>query len=335
MRDVAREAGVSPATVSRVLSGSRPVSPDVAAAVLTVSKRFGYRTNAIARALRARSTRTVGMVVPNIDNPFFPGVVKAAEIALHEAGHGLLLCDSRNDPTVEAERIDTLLDRQVDGLLISPCDRAASRTAVDAAAGQVPLVQVDRHVDVDTDVAGVDQGAGIEAVIDHLVRSGRSSFAFLTSGPSTSTAAERLVAYRRRVSAVRADGADRIYEGDFSVAWGHSATAKVLRGGTLPDALVCGNDLIALGALQRLREAGVDVPDGVAVTGFDDNGFAGICDPPLTTVRQPVDHLGGEAVRLLLSRIADPACSVRQLRLRPVLVERGSTRVGVPAEATL
>ncbi len=152
LREVAELAGVHPSTASRALSGSRAVRPDVAAAVQRAAEKLDYRVDPIGRALRGERTGTVGMVVPDIVNPFFPAVVQAVEQALHADGRSLFLCDASNDARVEAERIEALLDRRVDALIISPVHQHYSAPAVLKAASRVPVVQVDRScVDVGCD----------------------------------------------------------------------------------------------------------------------------------------------------------------------------------------
>lgn len=333
--EVARQAGVSTSTVSRALAGSASISPETVRRIELIATRLGYRPNAIAQSLRRRSTNTVGMVVPDLANPFFPAIVQAVEEALHDSGISLFLCDARDDADVEAARVKALLDRQVDGLIISPVDRTASVTAVRQAAGHTHVVQLDRRVDVPTDTVGVDHSAGIMAVIRHLAEMGRRRFAFVTTTSAISTAAERRSAYRKHVVTVDPDGPDRILVGTFSTEWGERAAHQLLTSGPLPDAVICANDLIAVGVLRTLRMHGVGVPDRVAVTGYDDGLLAAVCEPPLTSVRQPLGSLGQEAARLLLSGIADRALPPRSLRLRPVLVPRHSSvsTVDVPHPA--
>lgn len=329
IEDVAREAGVSRATVSRALSGAPGVSAATLRRVSDVSVALGYRPNRIAQSLRKRTTKTVGMVVPDIANPFFPAVVQAVETALHESGISLLLCDAANDPAVEADRLLALLDRQVDGLVVSPVDERDSARAVAAAAAQVPLVQVDRRVAVRTDMVTVDHRLGIELAVRHLVDEvGCRSFAFVTTAARVSTASERLQAYRAAVRRVDRASARRVLAGDLSVAWGCEA-ARQLMETPLPDAVVCANDLIAAGLVHTFSAIGVRVPADVAVTGYDDSFFASVTDPPLTSVRQPLHQLGEEAVRLLLSgqhRSAAHGPYPRELRLIPELVVRRSSR---------
>lgn len=326
MRQVAEDAGVSIASVSRVLNGSRTVTPELVQAVREASERLGYRTNYVARALRQRSTQTVGMVVPHIANPYFPGVVQAVERNLSTGDHDLFLCDSQDDPEIEAERVRGLLSRQIDGLLIIPCDERASSATIREARRHVPVVQVDRHaVRARTDRIYVDDHAGIRAVLEHLAALGRRRLAFVGAQPTISTAHRRLDAYLAEVRKLDPASAERVLLGDFSLEWGQAATFRLLDQRPWPDAVICGNDLIAIGVVNALRAAEVGLRDVIAVTGFDDIGFATVCSPPLTTVRQPIDELGAAATGMLLDRLAGDERPPRTLCLTPELVVRGST----------
>ncbi|MCB5909486.1 LacI family DNA-binding transcriptional regulator [Streptomyces pinistramenti] len=339
LKDVARASGCSVATVSRVLAGTRPVGAETARAVRDAAERLGYRPNHVARALRSRSTGTVGLVLPQITNPFFPALVRELEHALHAEGRALLLADCDDDPETEAARIGALLDRQVDALLVVPADERRSRPAVAAAAARVPLVLLDRGCGAGVaDSVAVDNAAGMTLVLDHLAATGRRRPCFVGAAGTASTAVERHAAYEAGVHALGPDAARRAELGDFSVEWGRAAVDRVWP--SRPDALVCANDLIAAGALQQLRRLGADVPGEVAVTGFDDIPLAGLADPALTTVRQPVAELAAEAAGLLVRRPAGAAPAARRaVRLAPRLVVRGSSapdpaaagRAGVPA----
>lgn len=326
LRDVARLAGVHPATASRALSGARPVKPELALAVQRAADSLNYSVNPIGRALKQRATGTVGMVVPDIANPFFPAMVRAIEGALATEGLGLFLCDANDSARVEAARVEALLRRQVDGLIISPVHSELSRPAILAASRRVPVIQVDRVIDVPTDVVAVDQAKIITMIVEHLRSTGRARLAFVTSGESISPMAERLAAYQRAVG--DAEGAHRVYARDLSVDWGTKAAAAMLADrDSLPDGVVCANDLIAIGVMRALRAAGIQIPRDVAVAGVDDTPLAQVTEPALTSVRQPVGQLGEEVVRMLLIRRRAPADSPRRLILSPELVVRGSTVV--------
>jgi LacI family transcriptional regulator len=328
IHDVAQAAGVSVSTASRALSGRRKVSPEARRAVLAASERLGYRANTVARSLRMRSTATIGMVVPGISNPYFPLLVEAVERTLSAAGRELLLCDSQNDVAVESARVDALLDRRVDGLLFIPCEREGSAETLRRACAQARVVQVDRYVDeVGVDFVGVDNRAAMVQVVAHLVAGGCRSFSFVSSVPSDSSAELRLRAYEDAVRNEFPDRAPDVLLGTYSLDWGREAARRLLDRPELPDAVVCGADVIALGVITALGEAGVRVPDQVSVTGFDDIAFAEISSPPLTTLRQPADAIGAMSVQLLyegLSGVTGP----QHVTLLPRLIARGSTRAG-------
>ena len=330
--DVARAAGVSTASVSRALSGSRGVRVETLRKVTAAANSLDYRVNPVASALRGKVTRTVGMVVPDIVNPFFPAVVKAVDDALHNSGMSLFLCDADNSPEVEADRLAALLARNVDGVIISPVDSVKSRAAVAAVAKRVPLIQVDRRVHVESDIVSVDHSRGIQLVLEHLVAEGRTSFAFVTTARRVSIASERLEAYVRCVRRVDRASVNRVFAGDLSIAWGVEAATRIADG-TCPEAVVCANDLIALGVLRTFRIKGIRVPEDVAVTGYDDLVLADMVEPRLTTVRQPLEQLGREAARFVLSAIESPELPRRELRLLPELVVRDSSRLTVTSTA--
>jgi LacI family transcriptional regulator len=301
------------------------VRPDLVRAVRQAAKELDYQVNQIGRALSRQASGTIGVVVPNIDNPFFPQLVQGIDRALYQQDYGLLLCDANNNPEMEAERLRMLLQRQVDGVIISPVHRQLSMPAIQQAAREVMIVQFG-EVDVRTDVVAVDQSQAMNMLIDHVVSAGRQRLAFITSGDSvSSTMGERLAAYRARMAGDRG-ALERVYVGDLSLRWGGEAVRAIMAAGPpLPDALICANDLIALGAMQQLRWAGIRVPDDISVTGIDDTPFSRVSDPELTTIRQPVDQIGAEAVAMLLSRHQDPTRAPRRLTLSPELIIRRSS----------
>jgi LacI family transcriptional regulator len=321
MRDVAASAGVSVATVSRVLNGARTVNAAAEAEVQRAVAELGYRPNQLASSLRRQRTRSVAMVVPHIANPYFPLLIQAVERALSADEYELLLADSQDDPATERERVRSLLDRRVDGLLLVPCHEEASAETL--AAVDVPYVLLDRTVaGIDNDHVVLDDAAGVGQIVAHLRERGRRSLVFVGAQPSTSTARARLEAFQ---AAAGADAAT--YLGDFSLAWGREAAASLLAG-SLPDAVVCGNDLIAIGVLRGLRDGGVELPDEVAVTGYDDVGFAEVAHPALTSIHQPVDRMGEAALDLLFNRTGGQHTDSRHVVLVPELVVRASSGGG-------
>ncbi|WP_243723340.1 LacI family DNA-binding transcriptional regulator [Actinomadura sp. 7K507] len=332
---VAERAGVSTATVSRVLSGRGPVSAAVRQRVRLAADELGYQVNSIARALRDGRTDTVGMVVPSITNPFFTSLVESVEHALGREGKELFLCDARSDPGIEARRLATLAARSVDGIIVSPSHGTLSGAAVQETAGRLPLVQLDRFVGgTSTDWVGVDDVAAMRQVMDHLHEGGARSAAFVGSMLTNSSTEQRFDGFRRRAEDLGiAVDPDHVLLGDYSVDWGETAAARLVSGGAPPDAIVCADDLIALGVTRACRALGVAVPGRVQVTGYDNIEFSRLGEPALTTVDQPRDRIAAEAVRLLAAAAAGDARREERgpsahIALVPSLVVRDSTRAG-------
>jgi LacI family transcriptional regulator len=237
----------------------------------------------------------------------------------------LLLSTSDDDPDVEAERVQMLIDRQVDGLLISPCRRTASLAAVAEAADRVPLVQIDRAVDADEfDFVGVDDAEGIRSLVDLVLGSDSRRVAYLGGDVDNWSGEQRHSAFVALAKRHRKRFATEVRLGEFSEGWGHQAATALLAGPQPPDAFVCGNDLIAIGAIAACEAAGLTVGRDVRVSGYDDIALARMCRPPLTTVRQPVDSLSARAVELLLARAADQSRKPQRVLLHTELVVRQS-----------
>jgi LacI family transcriptional regulator len=324
LRDVAQVAGVSVATASRALAGRNEVSPRTRRAVEEASRQLGYRPDPLAAALRTGMSGTLGVVIPEITEPFYPAVVASLEHEFAQRQLSILLCDSRNDVAVEADRLETLLRRRVDGLIVCPVDATASGPALRAAARQVRTIQLDRHALDDIDFVGIDEAQGTAQIAQHLGDAGVKSAIFVGCDVTVSSAQERadgfaLAAKSRGIAVLDPlEVVDTEEQTDFAAG---RFLAPRLLGGPLPDAIVCANDLLALGVLDGLRALGVRCPEDVLITGYDDEvPLAELLG--LTTVRMPLAELGREAVRLLMQESPVP----RHVRLLPTLVVRETTR---------
>lgn len=326
LRDVAAAAGVSLSTASRVLSGADGASPHAVASVLAAAKRLDYRPNLLARGLRGRATGLAGIVIPEIGNPFFAELVEALESTLREANLDMILADSRGRIDDEARRLQTLVDRQVEGLILIPTDHQASAPSLRRAGLSVPIVQIDRQVDgFPADYVGVDNALGIRLALEHLAAQGCRNVAFASAAPSSSTGRSRLDAFR--LTLPRVDGLTEgpVLLGSFAIDFGREAARTLAEADPLPDAVVCGSDLIALGVVREFGQRGVPVPQTIKVTGFDGILFSELCEPPLTTVRQPIQAIAAESVRLLQSRMTGESGAARRSEIAPSLIVRRST----------
>ena len=325
MHDVARAAGVSHQTVSRVLNDHPSVRPETRERVLAAIAELGYRRNPIARALVTRRTHTIGVLAPS-SHLFGPSsLVIAVEQAARSNGWYVSLASlSAFDAGSVATAIDHFLGQQVDGLVVVAPVRSAVE-ACSAAAVDVPTVMVatDAEPAAAFDVVAIDQERGARLAVRHLLDLGHRDVAHLAGPIDWLDAVARLRGWRSELAGAGIDVPD-VLAGDWSAVSGFRVGQELLASGRLPSAVFAANDLMAIGLIRALAEAGVSVPGRVSVVGFDDIDAAGFTLPPLTTVRQDLVTLGRLGVERLLCRIegADPGDPVRQ---SPELVVRAST----------
>jgi LacI family transcriptional regulator len=329
--DVASEAGVHPSTVSRVLNGhaGSTIRPATRERVLAAADVLGYRPSALARSLRLQRTLTLGMLVPDITNPFFSSIIKGAEDAARERGYNLILCNSEDQPEREAAYLQLLRERQVDGVLIAS-SQMADETIEGLRADSFPFVLVNRAALDGEDLAVVvDNHAAAVEVVAHLAALGHRRVGHLAGPQNTTTGRDRREGYE---AGVRAHGLVHepalIVEADaFSEDAGDRALGIMLAGPARPTAVFGANDLIAIGMLQRLRRIGVRVPDDLSIVGFNDIPLAGLLEPALTTVRVPQLAMGVAGAHLLIDRLEGRPIGEIRLTLPTELVIRASSAI--------
>lgn len=304
--DVAEHAGVSPATVSRVLNGAPTVSPELAERVRAVIAELQYRPNGPARALRQQHTRVWAAIVADVENPFFTAVVRAIEDVAVEVDHRVVLCNSDEDVAKEAAYIDVAIAERVSGVILAQA--STDSTGIDKLlAHDIPVVAIDRRPDRDDiDSVVVDNERGADLATRHLIDAGATRVACVTGPSGLSTSEERLAGYRRALSAVGRDiDPSLVRHADFRTHGGYAAAATMLTRLNRPDAFFVANNLMTLGTLQAIRDAGLRVPDDVLLIGFDDAPWTMMTDPPLSVVVQPTQAIGATAARLLRSARGD------------------------------
>jgi LacI family transcriptional regulator len=327
--DVASEAGVHPSTVSRVLTehpGST-MRPETRLRVLAAADRLGYRPSALARSLRLQRTLTLGMLVPDITNPFFSSIIKGAEDAARLRGYNLILCNSEDEPEREATYLRVLRERQVDGLLIAS-SQMADDTIAELREQAFPFVLLNRATRSAEDLAVVvDNHAAAVGVVAHLAALGHRRVGHIAGPQNTTTGADRRDGYRAGVLAYAlADEPELVVEADaFSEEAGHRALGIMLAGSARPTAVFAANDLIAIGMLQRLREIGARVPGDLSIVGFNDIPLAGLLEPALTTVRVPQLEMGVAGAHLLIDRLEGRPIGDVRLTLPTQFVARASS----------
>ncbi|WP_329790366.1 LacI family DNA-binding transcriptional regulator [Lentzea sp. DG1S-22] len=309
IRDVARQAQVSVSTVSRALSAPGLVKDATRQRVLDVVAGLGYQPNRAARSLITGRTGNLGIVVPDLTNPFFPSVLRGVQTRAGEADASVFFCDSREDPATEAELVRTMA-AQVDGVVL--CASLLSDEMIVELAALTPLVLINRIVPGVSSVL-MDSASGTDQVVAHLESLGHRHFAYL-GGPAAAWSNDR------RLQGL-AGRAEVLGSSDPNFGGGHEAAGRALETGAT--AFIAYNDLMALGALSCLAARGVRVPEQISVTGFDDILYAAMCSPALTTVHMPTEDAGEVAVDLLAALLDGGPAERRDLPTN--LVVRAST----------
>jgi DNA-binding LacI/PurR family transcriptional regulator len=336
LEDVARRAGVSISTVSRVLNRPELVNEHTHRRVREAIEEMRFRPSRVARRLRVEGGRAqlVGLLTPDIQNPFFAELARGVEDVAQEHGYVVFLGNSDESPDKERRYLEVMRAESVDGIIVPPSSEHDTTIPELARAG-VPVVCVDRRLPrarVDTVV--VDNVRGAWEATEHLVRLGHRRIGFIEGLPQLSTSRERLQGYRTALEEndLAFDPA-LVRRGDSRHASGRDLAAELLRLAAPPTALLAGNNLMTLGALEAIHRLGLRVPEDVAVVGYDDMPWALALDPPLTAIRQPGYELGRRAMEVLLGRIRAPERSVSLVMLEPELVVRRSCGAGAAARA--
>ena len=330
IREVASHAGVSVATVSNVLNRPEIVAQPTRDRVHSSIRELGFVRNESARQLRAGRSRTIGLVVLDVANPFFTDLARGVEDEASKAGFAVILCNSDDQERKEKRYLELLEEHRVQGVLITPVVGAGSRLARLQRRG-TPVVLVDsRSASRGQCSVAVDDVLGGDLAVSHLLATGHESVAYLSGPPAIRQVADR---HEGALRALRRAGRDAagmqvIEAGGLNVAAGQKAGAEIaaLAAGSRPTAVFCANDLIALGVLQEMTRNRIRVPEDISIIGYDDIDFAAAAAVPLTSVRQPRQQLGHTAARLLLDEAADDdAHQHRQVIFEPELVVRQST----------
>ncbi len=331
IREVAVRAGVSVGTVSNVLNRPEVVSPTTRDRVLRSIAELGFVRNESARQLRAGRSRTIGLVVLDIANPFFTDVARGVEDVANEQGLAVILCNSDDRPEKEAAYLDVLAEQRVQGVLITPTAELSPHLESLRNTG-VPVVLLDRRAGTtDQCSVAVDDVLGGHLAAEHLLERGHRRIAFIGGHIGLPQIQERVDGVESAVlEALGSTETLTVLTPDLTVAGGRAAGSRIvgMPAATRPTAAVCANDLIALGLLQEMVRHGVRVPDEFAIVGYDDIDYAGAAAVPLTSVRKPRQELGAAAAQLLLDEARSGGEHQHQQRLfQPELVVRESSMV--------
>ena len=331
--DIAARAGVSKATVSRVLNDrAEGVGAETRARIRAILDTTGFQPSAMARGLKTGESRSVGLIVPDVTNPFDPLLVSGAEQRLNDAGYSLFLCNTGSDAAKQGDYIRVLIEKQVDGVILDSVGFQAEAQVQLLEREGIPVVLLDNMVGRRAQRYGVflDNRHGVREAMEFLFRRRNRRLVFISGAPDVSQSIDR----REGVEALKREWGlegDRltILDGDFTLDRGCEIMAEHMlncRHGPLPfNAVFAANDMMALGALKALRQAGMSVPSKVEVMGYDDIPFARLLDPPLSTVAQPAREMGAASADLLLRLISGEKPRRKTVVMKPQLLLRGTT----------
>ncbi|MCM6773011.1 LacI family transcriptional regulator [Nocardia sp. CDC159] len=325
IRDVAALAGVSPATVSRVLNGDARVALELRERVREAVAKLGYRPNSAARSLRTRATKVLGLIIADIQNPFFTALARGVEDAANERDYSVVLANSDESLNKEQRYLEVAAAERMAGVVLAPSSTSASRIDTLTDRG-IPVVAIDRRLRwADVDSVTVNNQKAAKEAVDHLIAAGARRIAMITGPSDASTATSRLAGYRAalREAGLTPDPALEV-RGDYRVESGRAAAQALLDLPHRPDGLFVANNLMMVGTLDALARAGVRFPDDLLLAGFDEMSWAGFA-PPITLVEQPSYEIGRRAAELLLRRIAGEDFPPQRIVLPARLRIRSST----------
>ncbi|WP_326907682.1 LacI family DNA-binding transcriptional regulator [Sedimentibacter sp. MB31-C6] len=334
IKEVAKEAGVSIATVSMIINKKdKNITDATRMKVLEVVKKHNYIPNAMAGSLVTQRTNIIGLILPDITNPFFPGIARGAEDKANKSGYSIIFCNTDDQLEVEEKYIENLTKKMVDGIIIAHSSNSKKMPKI-LERCKAPVILIDRDF-YSENIRGkvlVDNLNGAYKGVNYLIKNGYKKIAFLSGSLKTRTATDRLEGYKMALK----DNSIKFNEllvksGEYRIEWGKNGVKKLLSTNEDFDSIFCGNDLIAIGAMKELKENGYHIPEDIGVMGFDDIYMAGLVDPPLTTIRQPIYEMGYKAMELLIdninnknNKISNPQ-KMKSIILETKIIERNST----------
>lgn len=305
IRDVARAAGASPSTVSRVLTGRAYVSPEKREAVLQAMRALNYRPNLIARSLKTATTLNVGLIITEIQSPFYSAAAKGVQDRLLADGYSVFLCDTLEDPDRELQYLRNLQDKGVDGIIFAPTGGNAVHIASLAASG-LPLVQIDRQVTPQASAVLTDNFGATYEAITHLITRGHRRIGLIGFQRQVTTATERFRGYQRALADAGLPYDERyVRSGEPTSDAGCAMAKEMLQLPTPPTALFAMNGRLGIGVLRAIRDMGLAIPDDVAIVAFDDMEAFALMTPPISAVAHPAYDIGYQAADLLLEAIKE------------------------------
>jgi LacI family transcriptional regulator len=325
MRDVAQKAGVSITSVSHVINKTRFVAPGLKKRIFDAMRDLHYRPNRLAQGLRNKRSFTLGLILPDITNPYFAEIARDIENASFKQGYSIIICNSDQDSATESRYMEVLTDKQVDGVILVDVGSRSPKAL--APLSTMPLIMLDREVpELPTDSIQADNAEGGRVAAEHLLSLRHRRFACIAGPEVIQPGDNRLVGFKEALEKAGAIlDESQILRGDFRSESAYRLALEILEWKTMPTAIFAFNDLMAFGAITALSERGMRVPEDISVVGYDNIEQASYFNPRLTTVAQPHREMGEMAVAKLIERIAEKDLPARVFHLSPCLVTRNST----------
>jgi len=327
IKDVAELAGVHPSTVSRVINNDSRISDKTKEKVILIIKKLGYTPNAIARGLKTKRTYTLGILIPDITNPFFAEIARGVEDAANKNNFNVILCNTDDKLKKERTYLQILRGKRVDGLILGTA-HVNDKSILELEREKFPYILVSRNIEgLDKNCIIVDDVEGGMMASEYLIKLGHRRIAHITGPLKTRSALNRLKGYKLALKKYEIEyRGELVGEGDFKIKGGYQVMKRFLKLAEPPTAIFAANDLLALGAMQAIQKKNFHVPEDFSVVGFNDIELASFVYPPLTTIRQPMLEMGESAVRMLLRIIEEGEFNQRKIVLKPKLIIRESCK---------
>ncbi|CCO07915.1 LacI family DNA-binding transcriptional regulator [Desulforamulus hydrothermalis] len=332
IKDVAKLAGVSVSTVSRVLNASGYVDKTTEERVMAAIKQLHYKPSQIARGLVSKKTKTFGLILPDITNPFFPELARGVEDEAQRHGYNIMLCNSDWDIEKEKMYLSLLQAKCVDGIILVGSRLREEYLAKLLGTLKVPMVLLDRSSGMGIHSISANNNLGGYLATKHLVDQGYRTIAHISGPQQSPSGQQRLAGYKNALAEGNIPYDEvLVTEGDYRISGGAAAMRRLLRLSSPPDAVFCANDLMAIGALEVLQETGVKVPDEIALVGYDGIHLSKYVFPKLTTIIQPTYHMGTQAVQIIIDNLVAGQTECKHIELDPILEIRDSSIRRKPA----
>lgn len=327
MLDIAKKAGVSKATVSMVLNKrDHCISEETKQKILKLAKELNYIPNSLARGLSTKKTGTIGIILPDITNPFFASIARAIEDSANLLGYNVMFCNADNEIDKELEYIKLLISKLVDGVIFIAGGESKSSVEM-LKSNNIPFVLVDRYMESYKDEYGVYllNEAGVIQGIEYLYNKGNRRIAFVKGHEHLQISNERLKGYKRAMNKYDIYDEKLIFKGDFNIEGGIKATEAILKDLGKVDAIFYSNDIMALGGMKVLLRKGFKIPEDIRIMGFDNIDICEIFEPELTTIAQPIYDMGRESCKLLIDVINNLSIEKKQIYFDTELIIRKTT----------